>query len=189
MTPKFRSLARSGLVALSVIGGLSISASAGPAGMANDRTLAATANPGLLRGDGWSGLQNLIDVRQVYRGGRSYHRGWRGNNGWRGHRPYRNYNGNYYRRNYGGYYGNYYRNRPSVYFNFAIPFYGLGVPNYYYGQNYDYGPSYYRPAYRYNNFSSAHERWCYNRYRSYRAYDNTFQPYYGGRRQCWSPYR
>lgn len=34
----------------------------------------------------------------------------------------------------------------------------------------------------------AHERWCYNRYRSYRAYDNTFQPYRGGRRYCRSPY-
>jgi len=35
---------------------------------------------------------------------------------------------------------------------------------------------------------SAHTRWCYARYRSYRAYDNTFQPYYGPRRQCVSPY-
>ncbi|WP_348631649.1 BA14K family protein [Mesorhizobium sp. M6A.T.Cr.TU.014.01.1.1] len=30
--------------------------------------------------------------------------------------------------------------------------------------------------------------WCYSRYRSYRAYDNTYQPYYGPRRQCISPY-
>ncbi|MBB2972108.1 BA14K family protein [Mesorhizobium sp. RMAD-H1] len=35
---------------------------------------------------------------------------------------------------------------------------------------------------------SAHTRWCYNRYRSYRAWDNTFQPYNGPRRQCVSPY-
>ena len=35
---------------------------------------------------------------------------------------------------------------------------------------------------------SAHVRWCHNRYRSYRAYDNTFQPYNGPRRQCHSPY-
>lgn len=35
---------------------------------------------------------------------------------------------------------------------------------------------------------SAHVRWCYNRYRSYRAWDNTFQPYHGPRQQCWSPY-
>ncbi|MCB8828228.1 BA14K family protein, partial [Escherichia coli] len=27
-------------------------------------------------------------------------------------------------------------------------------------------------------------RWCYNRYRSYRAYDNTYQPNNGPRRQC-----
>ncbi|BCH28661.1 hypothetical protein MesoLjLc_05910 [Mesorhizobium sp. L-8-10] len=36
---------------------------------------------------------------------------------------------------------------------------------------------------------SAHVQWCYNRYRSYRAYDNTFQPYHGPRQQCYSPYR
>lgn len=36
--------------------------------------------------------------------------------------------------------------------------------------------------------SNAHVRWCYDRYRSYRASDNTFQPYNGPRRQCYSPY-
>ena len=35
---------------------------------------------------------------------------------------------------------------------------------------------------------NAHVDWCYARYRSYRAYDNTFQPYNGPRRQCNSPY-
>jgi hypothetical protein len=34
----------------------------------------------------------------------------------------------------------------------------------------------------------AHVEWCYDRYRSYRASDNTFQPNYGPRRQCNSPY-
>lgn len=34
----------------------------------------------------------------------------------------------------------------------------------------------------------AHMRWCYDRYKSYRAYDNSFQPYNGPRRQCYSPY-
>ncbi|TIP33596.1 MAG: BA14K family protein, partial [Mesorhizobium sp.] len=29
---------------------------------------------------------------------------------------------------------------------------------------------------------------CHDRYRSYRAWDNTFQPYNGPRRQCISPY-
>jgi hypothetical protein len=40
----------------------------------------------------------------------------------------------------------------------------------------------------YGNYGNAHVNWCYNRYRSYRAYDNTFQPYHGPRRQCISPY-
>ena len=35
---------------------------------------------------------------------------------------------------------------------------------------------------------SAHVQWCYDRWRSYRAYDNTYQPYNGPRRQCVSPY-
>ncbi|AZO75338.1 MAG: BA14K family protein [Mesorhizobium sp.] len=34
----------------------------------------------------------------------------------------------------------------------------------------------------------AHVQWCYDRYRSYRAWDNTFQPYNGPRQQCYSPY-
>lgn len=34
----------------------------------------------------------------------------------------------------------------------------------------------------------AHVRWCYSRYRSYRDWDNTFQPYHGPRKQCRSPY-
>jgi hypothetical protein len=42
-----------------------------------------------------------------------------------------------------------------------------------------------RPVYR---AGSAHTRWCYDRYRSYRAYDNTYQPNNGPRRQCVSPY-
>ncbi|WP_132655482.1 MULTISPECIES: BA14K family protein [unclassified Rhizobium] len=31
---------------------------------------------------------------------------------------------------------------------------------------------------------SSHADYCYSRYRSYRAYDNTYQPTYGPRRQC-----
>lgn len=33
-----------------------------------------------------------------------------------------------------------------------------------------------------------HYDWCFSRYRSYRSYDNTFQPNYGPRQQCLSPY-
>jgi len=43
-------------------------------------------------------------------------------------------------------------------------------------------PRYYRSG------GNAHVRWCYDRYRSYRASDNTFQPYHGPRRSCRSPY-
>ncbi|MBJ6135498.1 BA14K family protein [Ochrobactrum sp. Q0168] len=46
-------------------------------------------------------------------------------------------------------------------------------------------PVYRAPVYN----SSAHIQWCYDRYRSYRSSDNTFQPYNGPRQQCYSPYR
>ena len=36
--------------------------------------------------------------------------------------------------------------------------------------------------------SDPHVNWCFRRYRSYRAWDNTFQPYRGPRRLCYSPY-
>ncbi|MEO5759375.1 MAG: BA14K family protein [Mesorhizobium sp.] len=35
---------------------------------------------------------------------------------------------------------------------------------------------------------NSHVQWCYDQYRSYRASDNTFQPYNGPRQQCRSPY-
>ncbi|WP_455918956.1 BA14K family protein [Ensifer canadensis] len=44
------------------------------------------------------------------------------------------------------------------------------------------------PRRAYSNAPSAHVEWCYDRYRSYSAYDNTFQPYYGPRQECVSPY-
>lgn len=38
-----------------------------------------------------------------------------------------------------------------------------------------------------SRMSDAHINWCANRYRSYRASDNTFQPNSGPRRACVSP--
>ena len=38
------------------------------------------------------------------------------------------------------------------------------------------------------NGGNAHVEWCYDRYRSYRASDNTFQPNNGPRQQCRGPY-
>jgi hypothetical protein len=52
------------------------------------------------------------------------------------------------------------------------------------GSVYDYDR---RREYR-RNYGRAHVEWCYDRYRSYRASDNTFQPYSGPREQCYSPY-
>jgi hypothetical protein len=36
--------------------------------------------------------------------------------------------------------------------------------------------------------ASAHIRWCYDRYATYRAWDDTYQPYAGPRQVCLSPY-
>src|SRR5262245_50142471 len=78
MIPKFRSLARSGLLALGVTGCLSIPAAAAPAAMAM-----GPVGPGA----------NPIFIRHIY-GGHSYYRGnW--NNGWR----YRNWNNGWRYRN------------------------------------------------------------------------------------------
>jgi len=44
-----------------------------------------------------------------------------------------------------------------------------------------------RPVYRHSD-NRRHIWWCENRYRSYRAWDDTFQPYHGPRKRCNSPY-
>jgi hypothetical protein len=62
----------------------------------------------------------------------------------------------------------------------------IAAPPPYYGPPFP-GPIYRGPVYR-GSHGSAHVSWCYNRYRSYRAWDNTFQPYRGPRRLCRSPY-
>ncbi|WEX86614.1 BA14K family protein [Sinorhizobium garamanticum] len=73
----------------------------------------------------------------------------------------------------------------------------LAQPRYYGPTYYDnyyapppYRPRYYAPRYSRQTYygGNAHTNWCYARYRSYRAYDNTFQPYYGPRQLCISPY-
>ncbi len=53
-------------------------------------------------------------------------------------------------------------------------------------------PRYYEPRRIYREpvrrVGSAHVEWCFGKYRSYRASDNTYQPYNGPRTQCYSPY-
>jgi hypothetical protein len=116
--------------------------------------------------------------------------GW---GGWHGRRFYRNFGG-YRGRNYGGYrynkYGRYYGHRYNHHHNnndAAAIIGGLALGAIIGGalaQPY-YAPSY-APSYAYGG--DAHTRWCYSQYRSYRAWDNTFQPYYGPRRQCIAPF-
>ena len=72
-------------------------------------------------------------------------------------------------------------------------------PRRYYPSRYYYKPAprYYRPPVRryYRtvprhraSLPQAHYNYCFAKYRSYRVYDNTFQPYHGPRKQCLSPY-
>ena len=108
--------------------------------------------------------QDVVQIRH-----RGCYGGWCGRYG-RNHLRYRYWDDDWrYRR----YHRRYYNSYPQFYL-------GLGVPAY----------RYYAPPRRYHRGggSSAHVAWCYNRYRSYRQWDNTYQPYYGSRRQCWSPY-
>jgi len=92
---------------------------------------------------------------------------WRGGDSryWRGHRGYRDYRPGY-------------RRHGDFWFPAAAFITGAIV-----------GGALNQPApRRVYRSGDAHVQWCYNRYRSYRAYDNTFQPYNGPRRQCHSPY-
>ncbi|WP_353645524.1 BA14K family protein [Mesorhizobium sp. WSM2239] len=169
MTPKLSSLLRSGLIALGVAAGVS-------ATPAYAVPIAAGLNPAVqpaLQTD--AGITLIQDGRawRRHRGDRDrwrHRRHWRDGDRWRDRRHFRRD----WRR---------YDRRPSIYLDFSIPAYRYYEPRYY-------APRYYAPrrVYRSGRLSSAHVQWCYDRYRSYRAYDNTFQPYNGPRRQCWSPY-
>jgi hypothetical protein len=101
--------------------------------------------------------------RRIYRGGGGHHR---------------HHHGGY--RRHGGWYGGYGPGwssggwgRPNIGIVVEIPIYPR-----------------YRPVYRKAYVGgSVHHGWCAQRYRSYRAWDNTFQPYNGPRRYCISPFR
>jgi hypothetical protein len=77
------------------------------------------------------------------------------------------------------YYRPYRRHYSGLYFSFGVPGFQYYAPSY----------RYYDPPRRYYRRGGGHVAWCYDRYRSYREWDNTWKPYYGPRRQCWSPYR
>ncbi|AOF89112.1 BA14K family protein [Sinorhizobium sp. RAC02] len=109
------------------------------------------------------GASQSSDIQQVQWRERRERRGWHG-----GHRGYR-YERHGYRRHSDGWW------YPLAAFG-AGAIIGGAIAN----------DSYSRP--RYEGINPRHTDWCYARYRSYRDYDNTFQPNYGGRRQCYSPY-
>ncbi|WP_439273218.1 BA14K family protein [Pseudochrobactrum sp. HB0163] len=108
--------------------------------------------------------QGMIRHTQYYSERHSSKRRSHRHGHWRHHRPY-------YRPYYRPYHKPYYR----PYYQPHYRYYRPAPPRYY-------RERVIRPG------RNAHINWCYNRYRSYRASDNTFQPHYGPRRQCYSPY-
>jgi hypothetical protein len=100
-----------------------------------------------------------------YHGGGYYRRGWYG--GYRGYPGYR--------------YG--YRRYSDGYW-YPLAAFGAGAII---GGAIASQPRYVEPAPS-NGINPRHYEWCANRYRSYRAFDNTFQPNSGPRQQCLSPY-
>lgn len=191
MKPLFSSL-RSGLLALGLVAGVTAPSIAGPI-LQPDLTGATnmTAPTIIPVRDSWAGGNNNgafqnwrwrrgggdFRLRSGNFRGERFARNWNGGN-WNGDWRWRHH----HHRHFGG--------GDAAILGLGL---GLGLGSLAYDNYYDpyYGdPYYYHPRriYRTERLSSAHVRWCYHRYRSYRAWDNTFQPNYGRRRQCISPY-
>lgn len=107
---------------------------------------------------------NVVQVRHKQRG---FYRDNNRRGYYNGHRGYRNQRRGY--REYNGYWF-----PPAAFALGAIIGGALNNNN-----SYNVRPGYLNPS---------HVRWCDAKYRSYRARDNSFQPYYGPRRECRSPY-
>jgi len=198
MKPLFSSL-KSGLLALGLVAGVTVPSVAGPILQPNLGVATNTAAPNVIPvRDGWAGGNNGNGGMQNWRWrhGGDFRRGgdfrWRG-----GHRNFaRNWDGG--RWDGGGdwrwrhHHGRHFRESDAAILGLGLGLGlgGLAYDNYYDPYQYDYYPRYVQPrrVYRTERLSSAHVQWCYDRYRSYRAWDNSFQPNYGPRKQCWSPY-
>ena len=154
-----------------------------------------------LSGNAASG--DVMQVRDFRDGGRNFRSGNRsfGNRSFgnrsrhfSGDRGFRHYSRNSYHRDNGnrfGYYNGYqgsryyhrgWRNHNGFFYPGAA-FLGGVVVGSLLDRGYDDGY-----AVRRSSYGNSHVRYCYDRYRSYRAYDNSFQPYNGPRQQCYSPY-
>lgn len=170
MRPLLSHSIKAGLLALGLAAGLSAPTFAGPMPQTVPSVPSTTSAPEILPvREGWAGTQQ----REMYwpRNNRRHWNGerWRHHNDWRRDRWRHHNNWRRHHRHYNG---------SGIYFGLGA----LGI-----GPAYDYYAP--RRTYRVYRGSNAHVRYCYNRYRSYRASDNTFQPYNGPRRQCRSPYR
>jgi len=177
-------LTRSGVIALGVLTGFGGTAMAAPLGPIQISAPAAGSNfpieavrdrggqmiwPRRGGGGAWGG------------GGRTFRGGnWNGNRAWRG-------NGNWNGRHWKGGHGHYGHHHDYDDDDFGVVI-GLGLPLLGLGLGYGGYGGYYNGYYPRRYYGNGHEQWCYSRYRSYRAWDNTFQPYNGPRRQCHSPY-
>jgi len=174
MKPLFSSSFKSGLLALGLVAGLAAPSFAGPMPQITPSAPASATVPDVTQvRDSWAGGNDRWMWRhRDWRGDGWRHREWRhrgwDDDGWRHHRHWR------------------YRHHRRHFDSGVFLGLGRGIPAY----NYYVAPRYYASPrrYYYRGGGSAHVRWCYNRYRSYRASDNTFQPYDGPRRQCYSPY-
>lgn len=204
----FSAVARSGLIVLGALAGTSLPAFAGPVSVPNpiipsasapDSLQPQNAEPSadgnfdgmvqLVRDGGWHGGGGAMFMPHGggwhgggWNGGGWHGGGWHGGGwhggGWHGHGGCC----------YGGWGGGAFALGLGL--GLAAPLYAYGPYDYYGPYNYDpvyVQPHYVRPHYAVR-LSSAHIHWCYNRYRSYSVYTNSFQPNYGPRRQCLSPY-
>ncbi|MBN9220913.1 MAG: BA14K family protein [Mesorhizobium sp.] len=189
MNSFFSTTIKSGLIALGIVSSITAPSYAGPILQPNLAVPASSTSPTATPvRDSWAGGNNQRQFNgNDWRFRRSGH--WNRGNWDRGNWNRGNWNrGDNWRwrhRHYRGG-GGYYDDGAAAVLGLGL---GLGLGSMYNNyNNYDY----YQPAprryYRAGRLSSAHVQWCYNRYRSYRAYDNTFQPYNGPRQQCWSPY-
>jgi hypothetical protein len=169
LTSKF---ARTGVIALGTITCLGWPAMTAPLGRVKITAARVTSNlPVELASD--RTLWRVPGGRAMRSGGGNWNRNWSGNRDWKG-RHWKNGHRRYY---------DYDDDNSGIVLGLGLGGIGLAMPLFgggYYGGGY-YPRSYYRAG-------NGHEQWCYARYRSYRAWDNTFQPYNGPRRQCNSPY-
>ncbi|ESX16226.1 MULTISPECIES: BA14K family protein [unclassified Mesorhizobium] len=196
MSSLFSSTVKSGLLALGLFSGLTAPSAAGPILQPDLSVPASTALSDITPvRDSWAGgndRRSFNDWQWRRHDGRRFARSGNWNNGnWNGG----NWNGgdNWRWRHHRHHRGRDFDTGAAAVLGLGL---GLGLGSIYnngYYNNGNYNDGYYvQPAprryYRTQRLSSAHVQWCYDRYRSYRAWDNTFQPYGGPRQQCWSPY-